>query len=110
MKLLLDQNISRKLVSTLIELYPETEHVTKFKLEGKNDFEIRIFALENNFVVVTQDADFFEMMLMNGFPPKIIWLRCGNTSSKYILELLIDNKDAIEKFQADENSGCIELE
>lgn len=82
----------------------------KFNLERKDDFEVRKFAKENEFVVVTQDADFFEMMLMNGFPPKIIWIRCGNTSSKYILNLLVENMDVIVKFESNPEIGCIEIE
>ena len=82
----------------------------KFNLERKDDFEVRKFAKENEFVVVTQDADFFEMMLMNGFPPKIIWRRCGNTSSKYILNLLVENMDVIVKFESNPEIGCIEIE
>ena len=110
MKLLLDQNLSRKIVSKLIDAFPGTEHVSKFKLEEENDIEVRKFAKEKQFIIVTQDADFFEMMLMNGFPPKIIWLRCGNTSSKNILELLINNKETILRFENDKESGCIELD
>ena len=50
------------------------------------------------------------MMLMNGFPPKIIWIRCGNTSSKYILNLLVENMDVIVKFESNPEIGCIEIE
>ena len=110
MKLLLDQNLSRKLVSKLNVIFPETEHVSKFNLERKDDIEIRNFAKEKEYIILTQDADLFEMMLLNGFPPKIIWIRCGNTSSKNILDLLMENKEAILRFETDNESGCIELE
>lgn len=110
MKLLLDQNLSRKLVSKLNNLFPGTEHVSKFNLERKDDAEIRKFANENQFIIVTQDADFFEMMLMKGFPPKIIWLRCGNTSSQTVLKLIINNSETIHRLDTDSTIGCIELE
>ena len=110
MKLLLDQNLSRKLVSKLNKLFPGTAHVSKFNLERKDDDEIRKFANENQFIIVNQDADFFEMMLMKGFPPKIVWLRCGNTSSQTVLKIIINNSETIHRLDTDSTIGCIELE
>ena len=83
-KLLLDQNISYKLVNRIREFYPDSSHVRLENLQNENDKVIREFALQNNFNIVTFDIDFYEMSLVYGYPPKVIWLRCGNKSTKII--------------------------
>ena len=58
MKLLLDENLSRKLVSKLAALFPGSTHVA---LEGRgsaSDQEVWQFAQTQDFIVVTADADF----------------------------------------------------
>ena len=39
--------------------------------------------------VMTKDADFAKMVERLGPPPRVIWLRCGNTSNAALKELLI---------------------
>ena len=38
--------------------------------------------------VLTKDADFAEMAGRLGPPPRVLWLRCGNTSNAALRELL----------------------
>ena len=58
MKLLFDENLSRKLVARLAELYPGSAHVAVFNLLERPDREIWDFAQANGFTIVTTDADF----------------------------------------------------
>jgi len=74
LKLLFDQNISYKLVNTVNEIYPQSSHVRLENLTNENDKLSREFALTNEFSIVTYDIDFYEMSLVHGFPPKVIWL------------------------------------
>ena len=46
------------------------------------------FAHEQAFTLVTKDADFSEMREVLGFPPKVIWIRRGNCSTRQIESLL----------------------
>jgi predicted nuclease of predicted toxin-antitoxin system len=39
-------------------------------------------------VVLTKDADFVELLEREGPPPRVVWLRCGNTSNARLRELL----------------------
>ena len=39
--------------------------------------------------VMTKDADFAKMVERLGPPPRVIWLRCGNTSNVALKDLLI---------------------
>jgi hypothetical protein len=60
-KLLLDENLSRKLVVLLAELYPGAAHVAQFGLLASPDLEVWEFAKAKNFVIVSTDADFYEL-------------------------------------------------
>jgi predicted nuclease of predicted toxin-antitoxin system len=74
-KLLFDENLSRKLVVRLAELYPESAHVAEFGLLESPDREIWEFAKAGNFVIVSTDADFYALATTIGPPPKVVWLR-----------------------------------
>ena len=75
MKLLLDENLSRKLVVRLAELYPGSAHVESFALLARSDRDIWQFAQREGFIIVTADADFYELATTLGPPPKVVWLR-----------------------------------
>jgi predicted nuclease of predicted toxin-antitoxin system len=78
LKLLFDQNLSRKLVTRLGDIFPNASHVQFDELAEKTDTEIWEFAKLNDFCIVTQDADFAERSRLYGSPPKVVWLECGN--------------------------------
>ena len=90
MKLLLlfDQNLSYKLVHRLEDLYPGSTHVKAENLDKASDTEVWSFASKNGFTIVSQDGDFFDLGVLKGAPPKVIWLRCGNTSTSNIETIL----------------------
>ena len=58
MKLLFDQNLSRKLVSRLDDIFPGSSHVQFHDLADKTDTVIWDFAKLKRFCIVTQDANF----------------------------------------------------
>ena len=98
MKLLFDQNISFRLLKQIVDAYPEAIQVKKVGLENSSDFEIWEFARKNNFNIVTFDSDFYDLSVIKGIPPKIIWLRIGNTSTINIAKVLIENLELIREF------------
>ena len=75
MKLLFDENLSRKLVQRLADLYPGSAHVISLGLMKSPDREIWDFAKANGFVVVSTDLDFYGLAISLGPPPKVVWLR-----------------------------------
>jgi predicted nuclease of predicted toxin-antitoxin system len=75
MKLLLDQNISRKLVKQLEDIYPGSQHITSIMSENSDDREIWLYAKQNGFTIVTKDDDFEQRSILLGHPPKVIWIR-----------------------------------
>jgi len=60
-------------------------------------------------MIVTKDADFSELSLLLGFPPKVLWIRRGNCSTRDIEILLRDNYEAIAALSDDPNSGILTL-
>lgn len=108
MKLLFDQNLSFKLVTQLSEIFPNSAHVFLLGLHTETDDTIWQYARDNQFVIVTKDADFHERSLLYGHPPKVIWLRIGNVSTESIYECLIRDQTAIVAFEK-ENASCLIL-
>lgn len=109
MKLLLDQNISRKLVKELEDLFPGSNHVYPLGLYTASDEDIWHYARENNFTIVTQDSDFNERSLVYDDPPKVIWLRIGNTSTQNIERLLRKHHQDILLFEKDKTLSCLQI-
>mgnify|MGYP001567600077 FL=1 len=109
MKLLFDQNLSYRLVQALNDLYPGSTHVRLVGMERSDDDAIWRYARDNGFVIVTRDADFNERSVMQGYPPKIVWIKSGNSSSEYILAILKRHHDVLSVFGEDTDSGCLEL-
>ena len=109
MKLLFDQNISYRIIKNIKSIYSESAHVSLFGLQTSDDNSVWEFAQKNNYTLVTQDADFYDISLLKGFPPKIIWLRCGNTSTNNIQKILLEQSDIIISFIKDDQHACIEI-
>lgn len=112
MKLLLDENISFKLVSKLENLFPGIKHISYFKLNSIDDKIIFQFAKENDFAIVTFDEDYFTLSVLNSFPPKIIWLRTGNVTTNALEKILRSKALIIKNFLADKTEdiyGCLEI-
>jgi predicted nuclease of predicted toxin-antitoxin system len=60
LKLLFDQSLSRKLVTRLADIFPDSSHIQFHKMAEVSDTKIWEFAKNNDFCIVTQDADFAE--------------------------------------------------
>ena len=69
MKLLFDQNLSRKLVDQLQHEFPDSIHVTAVGLDAATDRELWQFAREHGFAIVSKDSDFRQLAFLYG-PPK----------------------------------------
>jgi predicted nuclease of predicted toxin-antitoxin system len=109
LKLLLDENLSRRIVPFIQESYPESTQVALIGLEQMNDKEIRQYAIDNDFVIATKDADFYEMNLLYGQLPKIIWLKMGNQLKAATINALINHKDFIYQALVVEDKECVEI-
>jgi predicted nuclease of predicted toxin-antitoxin system len=98
MRLLFDQNISFRIVRKLRDIYPESRQIRELGLENFTDIKIWNYAKTHNFTIVTFDTDFYDISLLRGIPPKIIWLRIGNTKTENLIKVLRENSDLINEF------------
>ena len=109
MKLLFDENLSRKLVARLAELYPGSAHLAAFDLLERPDREIWDFAQTNGFIIVT-DADFYELAAALGPPPKVVWLRRWTHPTRDAEFVLRRDAIRIMEFAGDSSLGLLVLD
>lgn len=109
MKLLLDENLSDRIVSKIIDLYPDSEHVKTLALTNTDDGIIWEYAKANNFVIVSKDSDFHQRSLLYSHPPKFVYLRIGNSPTSKIVQVLRDNFDTIRQFGDRESESILVL-
>jgi predicted nuclease of predicted toxin-antitoxin system len=110
MKLLLDNNLSPKLVAQLANTYPDCEHVARVGLDTARDLDVWQYAGQNGYCLVTKDADFNELIASKGLPPKVIWIRLGNCTTAAIAKLLQQHHETIVEFDQDDSAGILELQ
>jgi len=107
MKLLLDNNLSFKLIQPLQIPFPGSQHVRDVLKVDSDDVAIWYHAKSNNFVILTKDNDFDERSQLEGCPPKIIHLICGNKTTLYMLDLLLSHREEILIFSETDTENCI---
>ncbi|HYX22528.1 MAG TPA: DUF5615 family PIN-like protein [Thermoanaerobaculia bacterium] len=109
MKLLLDQNLSARLLVRLEPFFPGSTQARRIGLERANDTDLWYFARTHGFAIISKDSDFYERSLVFGFPPQIIWLKCGNVSTRELEEILTRSREAILTFLRDQQTACLEI-
>ena len=109
MKLLFDQNLSRRLVGRLRDFYPDSTHVTTKGLDTATDREIWDYARNHDYTIVSKDSDFRQLVFLYGAPPKVIWLRLGNVSTAVVAGTIIDSSEVIESFHSAEEEALLVL-
>ena len=108
-KLLLDQNLSPKLLNRLDDLYPNSDHLELLGLGTADDVRVWEHAKQNGFIIITKDADFADLSVLRGFPPKVVWIRKGNCSTTVIEKILREHNLEIENLATDSSSGILTL-
>ncbi|WP_264534688.1 DUF5615 family PIN-like protein [Flavobacterium sp. N1736] len=110
MKLLLDANISWRIVKLIGNDFSDSLHSNVIPVnQPAKDIEIWQFAKQNNFTILTHDDDFEKLLLLKGAPPKVIILKTFNKNTKQIAELLISKKEIIESFISNNDLMILEI-
>jgi predicted nuclease of predicted toxin-antitoxin system len=110
MKLLLDANLSWRMLPILKQHFDDCLHVDSIGLAiPARDSEIWDYAKKNDLIIITNDEDFIDFINVNGFPPKVILLKTGNQSKLFITNLLIQRKDDILSFSTSSELGLLEI-
>jgi len=109
---LIDENLPASLA---VILPVACSHATDLGVQP-TDQQLWQHARERNWNILTRDTDFFDRLMLDGPPPKVIWVRLGNIRKKNlendllrlwprISELLLDadlveiHPDSLEAFQ-----------
>ncbi|HOF86667.1 MAG TPA: DUF5615 family PIN-like protein [Armatimonadota bacterium] len=109
MKLLFDQNLSPRLAIRLNAVFPDSTHVSQIGLAAAPDVDVWEYARRHDYVLISKDADFSEMSLLRGYPPKVIWLQIGNCTTRQIEALLITHRHVLFTFDTDATVGVLIL-
>ncbi|MGD9584314.1 MAG: DUF5615 family PIN-like protein [Lysobacterales bacterium] len=109
MKLLLDQNLSRRMLVDLATAFPGSSQVQLLGLESADDKVLWRYAKDHGFAIVTLDSDFHELATLFGAPPKVVWLKCGNRPRWYVTELLLKHRQRIDVFSGDLHAAVLEI-
>jgi len=106
-KLLFDENLSPNLVGLVRDDYPGSTHVRDVGLRSAPDGRIWEHACDNGFVIVSKDDDFRQRSLLQGAPPKVVWLQVGNAGTALIAELLREQAPRLRRFEGEEESAFL---
>ena len=98
-----------KLINRLADLFPGSSHVQVLGLDCASDLVDREYARDRDFVIVTKDADYNNLGVVMGFPPKVIWLLIGNCTTDNVEHLLRASHANLEQFDQDSIVGTIGL-
>jgi predicted nuclease of predicted toxin-antitoxin system len=108
-KLLLDENLSPRLVPRLQSLFPDLTHVRDIGLRQADDRTIWEWARTHDYAVVTTDADFVGMSQRLGWPPLIIHIEHCDHPLRIIEDLMRRSAVRIAAFGNDPTVGILPL-
>lgn len=104
MKLLFDENLSRKLVELVRDLFPGSAHITHAGLgSGTSDREIWDYAKQSGFAIITADTDFVTLANTLGHPPKVIILENCDYPTRVAAQLINANRIRIFEFEGNDH-------
>ncbi len=109
-KLLLDENLSDRIISRIADLFPGSTHIKTVDLSKADDLVVWEWAKQHEFTIVSKDTDFHQRAILFGHPPKFIWLRVGNCETSLITNLLRSRYQVIRKFIENETESLLVLE
>ena len=110
MRLLLDNNLSRRLVRELADEFPAAVHVCELGMSDADDEAIWRVARGRGLCIVSKDDDFRQRALVRGHPPKVVILRAGNCTTASIAAMLRRHVNAIRAFGDDPQAAVLLLE
>lgn len=88
MKLWLDAQLSPEMAVWITQHFGyEAVAVRNLGLRDASDIEIFNAAKRADIILITKDSDFSQLIQRFGVPPRVIWLRCGNTSNKALRQI-----------------------
>jgi predicted nuclease of predicted toxin-antitoxin system len=109
-KLLLDENLSRRLVPALQADFPGTTQVALVGLERATDEALCAYAAEHGFVICTKDDDFHRLVAARGYRPRLLRLALGNAGNDATLAALVRAAQRVRNASDDPGIGAVIIE
>jgi predicted nuclease of predicted toxin-antitoxin system len=107
-KLVLDENLSPKLVRLLEPVFPDVEHIFSLGWISWDDKAIWDGCRLMNAALITKDNDFIDLATLYGRPPFVVKLAIGNQPTRSAAAILVRDRDLLEAaFQRQEQSTLI---
>jgi predicted nuclease of predicted toxin-antitoxin system len=96
MKFWLDAHLSPAIAKLLNEKYSaQATSIRSLKLSQCEDEEIFMKAREEDVIFITKDDDFIHLLERFGSPPRILWLKVGNTSYQQMKKVFANSFDSL---------------
>jgi len=108
-KLLLDENLSRRLVPLLQARFPGSSQVALLGLERSSDAQLCDFAAQHGFVICSKDDDFHRLVAASNYTPRLIYLALGNAGNDAVLAALLAAADRLHRAFDDPAIGVVVL-
>jgi len=110
MKLLFDENISYRIVKKLKLTNSECIHNSRTPLNHAcSDHKIWDYAKSHDYIIVTFDEDFKDLINLYSFPPKVILLRMGNSGTTFLTSTIQNKMPEINSFAKSDIHGLLEI-
>jgi len=84
-------------------------HIREVGLKSAPDPVVWAYAASAGYTIVSKGADFRQRSFLYGHPPKVIWIRLGNCSTRDIAKLLRDHLAEIERFSQSDHDAFLGL-
>jgi predicted nuclease of predicted toxin-antitoxin system len=92
---IVDAQLPPLLAQALTQAGHASVAVRDVELREAEDESIWDYAARHGLAIVTKDEDFANLVWHSNNGPAVIWLRCGNTSNRSLLLLLLPLLDDI---------------
>ena len=109
MKLLLDENLSPRLIAMITPAWPDSVHVRDVGLGAADDDTVWAYAGARGFTIVSKDADFRQRSFLLGPPPQVVWQRVGNRFTDALGALLLAHVEDLQAFNVDPAAALLIL-
>jgi len=92
MKFLIDAQLPRRLTKVFREAGCEVIHTLDLpKKNATQDLEINRISMEQNYIVITKDKDFWNSFLLSQQPYKLLLVTTGNINNNDLINLFQEN-------------------
>ena len=107
MRFLVDNQLPRALARLLTDLGHQAVHVLDIELAQVDDHTLWAYAAQHGFVIISKDADFADLALLDPHRVQLVWVRIGNCRKSVLLEGI---KNSLSTIEQELNSGEMLIE